>query len=191
MASGQLARRYGIPYRTSNNNTSNTVDAQAAYESQMCLWSSLLAHSNLIFAAAGWLESGLSGSFEKLIVDAEMLQMLAETLVPIDCNPSLIGMDAIAEVGPGGHFFGVGHTLERYESAFYRPLLSDRSTYETWAEGGRRDTAQRATSIWKQLLAEFESPPMDPGVDEELKAYVAKRKEAIALGARAEPAQHF
>jgi trimethylamine--corrinoid protein Co-methyltransferase len=153
----------------------------------MCIWSSLLSHSNLIFAAAGWLESGLSGSFEKLIVDAEMLQMVAETLTPLDCSAELLGLDAIAEVGPGGHFFGSEHTLERYETTFYRPLLSERKTYESWLEGGSRDAAQRANAIWKQLVAEFEPPPIDPGIDEALKSYVAKRKEAIAKGHRAEP----
>lgn len=187
MASGQLARRYGVPFRTSNNNAANSVDAQAAYESQMCLWSSLLSHSNLIFAAAGWLESGLSGSFEKLIVDAEMLQMVAETLTPLDCSAELLGLDAIAEVGPGGHFFGSEHTLERYETTFYRPLLSERKTYESWLEGGSRDAAQRANAIWKQLVAEFEPPSIDPGVDEALQSYVAKRKEAAAKGQPAEP----
>ena len=182
LASGQLARFYGIPIRSSNNNTSNCVDAQAAYESQVCLWSSLLSHSNLVFAAAGWLESGLTGSFEKLVVDAEMLQLAAETLVPIDCSEELVGFDAIAEVGPGGHFFGVGHTLERYETAFYKPLLSNRQSYEAWSDAGSKDISQRAHEIWQQLLTDYEEPYLEPAIDDALRRYVAKRKEEITLG---------
>ncbi|MEE8204162.1 MAG: trimethylamine methyltransferase family protein, partial [Alphaproteobacteria bacterium] len=113
LASAQLARRYGIPFRSSNVTASNAVDAQAAYESSMSLWATVMAHTNIVKHCAGWLEGGLTASFEKLIVDAEMLQMMTEFLRPIEVDDETLGLDAIAEVGPGGHFFGAAHTLER------------------------------------------------------------------------------
>lgn len=181
-ASGQMARRYGLPFRSSSNTSANSVDAQAAYESEMCLWGAVHGHANIVFAAAGWLESGLSGSFEKLILDAEMLQLIAESLQPLVVNEDTLGFDAIREVGPGGHFFGSGHTLSRYETAFYQPLLSDRRNFETWQEQGADTATTRANTIWKQLVAEFEPPPIDAGVDEALRDYVARRKREIVAG---------
>ncbi|MEM7430743.1 MAG: trimethylamine methyltransferase family protein [Pseudomonadota bacterium] len=178
-ASGQIARRLGLPFRSSNTTVSNCVDAQSAFESEMSLWGSVMGHANLVNHAAGWLEGGLTASFEKLIVDAEMLQMIAEYLRPIEVNDDEMALDAIAEVGPGGHHFGTGHTLERYESAFYQPILSVRQNFEAWNEAGRIDTAARANSIWKQLLAEYEQPPLDPGIDEALVDYVERRKREL------------
>jgi trimethylamine--corrinoid protein Co-methyltransferase len=175
-ASGQIARRLGLPYRSSNTTVSNCVDSQAAFESQMSLWGSVMGHANLVNHAAGWLEGGLTASFEKLIVDAEMLQMIAEYLRPIDVNDDELAVDAIAEVGPGGHHFGTGHTLERYESAFYTPLLSNRQNFEAWQESGSPDSAIRANAIWKQLLNEYEQPALDPAIDDELAEYVEKQK---------------
>jgi trimethylamine--corrinoid protein Co-methyltransferase len=175
-ASGQIARRLGLPYRSSNTTVSNCVDSQAAFESQMSLWGSVMGHANLVNHAAGWLEGGLTASFEKLIVDAEMLQMITEYLHPIDVSDDELAVDAIAEVGPGGHHFGTGHTLERYESAFYTPLLSNRQNFEAWQESGSADSAIRANAIWKQLLSEYEQPPLDPAIDDELVEYVDKRK---------------
>ncbi len=122
---GQLARRHGLPYRSSNVNTANCVDAQAVYESQMSLWGAVMGHANLVMHAAGWLEAGLCASFEKFIIDAEMLQLMAEYLVPIEVNDQTLALDAIREVGPGGHFFGAAHTQERYQNAFYTSLISD------------------------------------------------------------------
>lgn len=176
-ASGQLARRYGIPLRSSNVTSSNVVDAQSSYESAMSLWGAITGHANIIVHAAGWLEGGLTASFEKLIVDAEMLQMMSDYLTPIEVNEESIALDAIEEAGAGGHFFGVEHTLSRYETAFYQPLLSEQRNFESWEEAGSQNAQQRANSIWKQLLLEYEQPPMDPAIDEELAAYVAKRKE--------------
>ena len=178
-ASGQIARHLGLPFRSSNTTVSNCVDAQAAFESQMSLWGSVMGHANLVNHAAGWLEGGLTASFEKLIVDAEMLQMIAEYLRPIDVNDDELAVDAIAEVGPGGHHFGTSHTLARYESAFYSPILSDRQNYESWQEAGSEDIAVRANSIWKQLLNEYEQPPLDPAVEEELVAYADKRRPVL------------
>lgn len=184
LATGQLTRKYGIPYRSSNVNASNAVDAQAAYESEMALWSSILGHANLMMHGVGWLEGGLVASFEKMIVDAEMLQMMAETLTPIEVTEATLGLDAMREVGPGGHFFGTAHTLERYETAFYTPLLSDWRNFETWKNAGSLDATQRANAIYKALLAQYEPPPLDPDVDAELRAFVTRRKREIASAAR-------
>jgi trimethylamine--corrinoid protein Co-methyltransferase len=182
MVSGQLARRYRLPYRSSNVNSSNCVDVQAAYESGMALWGCIMGGVHMVEHAAGWLEGGLTASFEKLIVDAEMLQMMREFLQPLNTDGLAEAMDAIAEVGPGGHFFGTGHTLARFETAFYSPLLSDWRNFETWEESGSIDGTRRANAIWKQLLASYEEPPMDPARREELGAYVARRKQEIETG---------
>ncbi len=179
LASGQIARRLRLPLRSSNTTSSNCVDAQAAYESSMSLWGAIMAHANLVYHAGGWLESGLTASFEKLIVDAEMLQMMAEFLRPIEVNDGELALDAIAQVEPGGHHFGTAHTLARYETAFYMPMLSSRQNFESWQEGGSLDAAQRANAIWKKLLAEYQRPPMDPAVEEALTDYVARRKREI------------
>jgi len=180
-ASGQLARRYRLPLRSSNVTSSNVVDAQSTYESAMSLWGAITGHANIIVHAAGWLESGLTASFEKLIIDAEMLQMMAEYLKPIEVNDDTLALDAIAQAGPGGHFFGVDQTLSHYETAFYQPFLSDQRNFETWEEAGSVDTLVRANAIWKQLLKDYQQPPLDPAVDEELAAYVARRKESLRL----------
>ena len=177
LAGGQLARRYGFPFRTSNVNASNAPDAQAAYESGMSLWAAFLAHGNMIHHGAGWLEGGLVASFEKMVIDAEMIQMMFETLEPVEVSDDAIGIDAMREVGPGGHYFGAAHTLARYETAFYTPMVSDWRNFESWEEAGSPDAAQRANKIWKQLLADYEEPPLDPAVREELEAFVARRKE--------------
>ena len=175
-ASGQLARRYGIPMRSSNVTSSNVVDAQSTWESAMSLWAAITGHANIIVHAAGWLEGGLTASFEKLIVDAEMLQMMAEYLRPIEVSEETIALDAIREAGAGGHFFGVAHTMSRYENAFYQPFLADQRNFESWQEGGSPDTQVRANRIWKQLLQEYHQPPLDPAIDEELTNYVSRRK---------------
>jgi trimethylamine--corrinoid protein Co-methyltransferase len=175
-ASGQLARRIGVPFRSSNVTSANDVDAQAAYESQMALWGALTGQANMVLHAAGWLGGGLTASFEKLIIDAEMLQMMAAWLEPFEVSPATLALDAFREVGPAGHFFGSRHTLERYESAFYQPMLSNWDNYDNWVERGRVTAPQRANTIWKSLLAEYQQPPLDPAIDEALRDYVARRK---------------
>jgi trimethylamine--corrinoid protein Co-methyltransferase len=179
LASAQIARRLGIPFRSSNTTTSNCVDAQSAYESEMSLWGAIMGHANLVNHAAGWLEGGLTASFEKLIIDAEMLQMMAETLRPIEVNEEEMALEAIDEVPPGGHHFGTAHTLERYETAFYAPLVSDRMNFEAWQENGEQDAAMRANGIWKRLVETYEQPDVDPAIDEQLIAYAAKRRAEI------------
>jgi trimethylamine--corrinoid protein Co-methyltransferase len=178
-ATGQMARRYGLPWRSSNATASNVVDAQAAYESQMAIWGAIMGGVSLLYQGAGWLEGGLTASFEKLILDAEMLQMMAEVLVPFRVDDAEIGLEAMAEVGPGGHHFATTHTLERYETAFYRPILSDWRNFETWSEDGARTATERANHVWKQLLAEYEPPPLDEGAAEAIDDYVERRRREI------------
>jgi trimethylamine---corrinoid protein Co-methyltransferase len=182
IASGQLARRYRLPYRTSNASASNMADAQGAYETEMSLWGAILGHGNLVYHAAGWQEGGLTASFEKLVLDVEMLQMMIEFLKPIAVDEQELGFDAIKGVATGGHFFGEPHTMERYEHAFYRPLVSNWQNYENWQLAGAKDATQRATDIWKLALGEYEEPPMDPAIREALDAYVAQRRAAIGGG---------
>jgi trimethylamine--corrinoid protein Co-methyltransferase len=155
------------------------VDAQAAYESEMSLWGCLMGGANLVYHGAGWLEGGLTASFEKLVLDAELLQQMAEVMRPVVVDDAELGLDAIDEVGPGGHFFASAHTLERYETAFYRPMLSDWRIYETWAEEGARTATERANGIWKRLLAEYSPPPMDSAMREALDAFVERRTAEI------------
>ena len=126
--------------------------------------------------AAGWLGGGLTASFEKLIIDAEMLQMMAAYMEPFKVNDDTLALEAMREVGPAGHFFGTAHTLERYESAFYSPLLSNWDNFDTWVERGSVTAEQRANQIWKQMLKDYEQPPLDAAIDEALQDYVAKRK---------------
>jgi trimethylamine---corrinoid protein Co-methyltransferase len=178
IAAGQLARRYGLPYRASNASASNAVDAQAAYESQMSLWSSVIGGANMVYHGAGWMEGGLTASLEKLVVDVEMLQMMAATLAPSDVTKEEIaeGVDAIAGVPTGGHFFGAAHTLARYETAFYQPLVSDWQNHEAWEISGAKTAEERATEVWQATLERYEQPPLAPGVEERLVEYVEQRR---------------
>jgi len=174
---GQLARRYGIPYRSSNVCAANTVDAQAAYESVFSLWGAIDGGANLLKHAAGWMEGGLCCSFEKMMLDIDLLQMVDEFLNPLDFSPDALALAAINEVGPGGHFFGTDHTQRRYRDAFYSPVLSDWRNFESWQEAGSPTAMQKAATVWKARLAAYETPPMDEGIGEELSAFVARRRE--------------
>ena len=182
-ASGQIARRLGLPFRSSNTTVSNCPDAQAASESQMSLWGAVMGHANLVNHAAGWLEGGLTASFEKLIIDAEMLQMITEYLRPIEVNDDELAVDAVAEAGPGGHHFGTAHTLERYEHAFYTPLLATRQNFESWKEAGSQDIAARANQTWKQLLDEYQQPALDPAIEDALTDYADRRRPTLLAAA--------
>jgi trimethylamine--corrinoid protein Co-methyltransferase len=181
-ASGQLARRYRLPWRSSNVNASCAPDAQAAYEAQMSLWGAVMGHVGVLNQGAGWLEGGLVASFEKLIIDAEMLQMMAAYLNPLVVNEDTLGLAAIAEVGPSGHFFGSSHTLAHYQTAFYAPLLSDWRNFENWRDSGSKTAEVRANEIWKALLKDYKAPPLEPSISDALDAYVAQRAEEIAAG---------
>jgi trimethylamine---corrinoid protein Co-methyltransferase len=175
MLGGQLARRYAVPYRSSNVSASNALDAQAAYESVFSLWGAVMGGVNFLMHGAGWMEGGLSASAAKLVLDADLLGMVAAFCEPIVVDEDSLAVEAIREVGPGGHFFGVAHTQERFRTAFHRPMISDWRNYETWAEAGRPDAARRALELAQALLAAYEPPPMDPAVRDELDAFVARR----------------
>lgn len=174
---GQLARRYKVPYRTSGVNAANTVDAQAAYESVFSLWATTMGGGNIIKHAAGWMEGGLVASYEKLVLDVDLLQMVAEFLKPITVDDSTLALDSIVEAGVGGHFFGTKHTQERYRDAFYAPLISDWRNFENWQLAGEPRAWQKANKIWKQALREYEEPPIAADIVEGLDRYVARRVE--------------
>jgi trimethylamine--corrinoid protein Co-methyltransferase len=179
LVGGQLARRYKLPYRTSGGLCSSSVpDAQAAYESQMSLWSSILAGANFIYHAAGWVEGGLTASYEKFILDMEAVAMMVSLLGGYAVDPDTLALPYIDQVGPGGHHFDTEHTLARFSQAFYEPLVSERLGYETWLEAGARDAAERAHQRWKELLAAYEQPRLDPAIDEALRDYVDRAKRA-------------
>ncbi len=174
-ASGQLARRYGLPLRSSGVTASNAPDAQAAYETQMSLWGALMGGTNLLLHGAGWLEGGLTASAEKFIIDVEMLQMFAELFKPLEITEATLGVEAIADVGHGGHFFGTQHTLDRFETAFYSPLLSDWSNFENWTDRGSVDATHRANTIFRETVEAHEPPPIDAARLEEMEAFIARR----------------
>lgn len=176
-AGGQLARRYKIPYRSSNANASNAVDAQASYESSFSLQGAIMGGANIIQHAVGWLEGGLTASFEKMILDAELLQSFVESQKPIDTSEAEFGIDAMRQVGPGGHFFGTEHTLERFETAFYNPILSDWRNFGAWQDAGAPDALQRASAISNEILSQYQPPPLDDSIAEALNAFIARRKE--------------
>ncbi len=182
VAAGQLARRYGLPYRSSNCTAANTVDAQAAYETQMALWGAILGGANIVYHAAGWMEGGLQASYEKLVLDVEMLQHMMEFLTPVDTSDEHLAIDAIGRVPTGGHFFADEHTMARYDTAFYAPMLSDWRTWEQWNDDGGRTATERATDLWQRALEEYEQPPLDTAIAEELDEYIARRKTEIGDG---------
>ncbi len=173
---GQLARRYKVPFRTSNTCAANTVDAQAAYESVFSLWGLTMGGGNLIMHGAGWLEGGLVASFEKFILDCDLIQMVSEFMQPLETTEDALGVEAIREVGPGGHFFGAQHTLQRYTNAFYSPIISDWRNNQQWLAAGKPEAHQKANAVWKQALADYQEPAIDEAVREELNAFVDKRK---------------
>ena len=175
-ASGQLARRIGVPFRSSNTTAANALDAQAAYESMMSLWGCLMGGAHLVIHGAGWMHGGLTASFEKLILDAELLGMMQAYFRPISVTEEALSLDTIAEAGVGGHFFGTAQTMAQYETAFHPPMLSNWDNYPTWAARGSEEAPQRASRIWKDLLSTYEEPPLDPATREALEAFVARRK---------------
>ena len=177
LCTGQIARRYGLPFRGGGALTaSQTVDAQAAYEAAMTLWPTFLAGTNFVMHSAGWLESGLVSCYEKFVVDVELLRMLQYMFQPLQINEETLAYSAHQEVGQGGHFLGAVHTLERFRECFYRPLLSSTENYERWNRNGGRDAAARASEIVDRTLDEYEEPELDQDLKAELKAYVDRRR---------------
>ena len=175
---GQMARYYGLPMRASGVCAANVPDGQAMWETSNSLWSAVQSGANFVYHAAGWLECGLIASPEKFIMDCEVVQMIERYMEPevVATNPEDIAFDAIAEVGPTGHFFGIQHTQDRYEKAFYSPIASDWRNYEAWELSGGEWTAQRAHRLFKDIMNEFTPPPMDIAIKDELMAFVEKRK---------------
>ncbi|MEQ9260529.1 MAG: trimethylamine methyltransferase family protein [Roseovarius sp.] len=176
LISGQLARRYGIPYRSSGGNAANMPDAQAIWETGFALWGARLAQADIVMHAAGWLEGGLSASPEKMVIDAEVLQGLDAVLSEVVVDDETLALDAVREVGPAGHFFGAAHTMTRYTTAFYEPLLSDWSNFGAWQAAGSRDALARAEAMADVLLDGFSPPALDAARVEAMAAYVARRK---------------
>jgi trimethylamine--corrinoid protein Co-methyltransferase len=177
LCTGQIARSFGLPWRSGGGlNSSQTVDAQAAYESLMTMLPTFLAGANFVLHAAGWLEAGLVSCYEKFIVDIEILRQLKHEFTPIDFDDDALAFGAHEEVGPGGHFLGAAHTLERFRECFYRPLLSSTENFERWQKNGGRDATARAGEIWRKTLEDYEQPPIDEGVRAELKEYVDRRR---------------
>ncbi|MEM7283622.1 MAG: trimethylamine methyltransferase family protein, partial [Pseudomonadota bacterium] len=177
---GQLARRLGVPLRCGGALTASKVDdAQAGYESADSIHSTVLGGANFVVHAAGWLEGGLTLGFEKLVLDADRLGAMHRLLAGVATDDNGLAATAYSEVEPGNHFLSCGHTLANYETAFFDSKLSDSESYEQWKEGGEKQAVKRAHEHWKQLLADYETPPLDAAIDEELQAFMAKKKEGV------------
>jgi trimethylamine--corrinoid protein Co-methyltransferase len=177
LCTGQLARHFGLPFRTGGGlNSSQTCDAQAAYESLMTLLPTFLAGTNWVMHAAGWLEGGLVSCYEKFIVDIELLRMLRVEFTPLEIDEASLAFGAHEEVGHGGHFLGAQHTMERFRECFYRPLLSSTANYERWLKLGGKDATARAGDICAKTLADYQQPPLDDAIRSELEEYVRRRR---------------
>ena len=175
---GQMARFYGLPMRASGVCAANVPDGQAMWETSNSLWSAVQSGTNMVYHAAGWLEGGLIACPEKFIMDCEVIQMIQRYMEPQITATGIddIAIDAIREVGPSGHYFGIQHTQDRYTEAFYQPIVSDWRNFEAWEIAGAAWTAERAHRLFKEIIASFEAPPMDVAVQEELAAFVERRK---------------
>jgi trimethylamine--corrinoid protein Co-methyltransferase len=190
LCTGQIARHFDLPWRSGGGLTSSqTADAQAAYEALMTMLPTFLAGANFVMHAAGWLEGGLVSSYEKYIVDIEILRMLKHEFQPLEVSEETLAYDAHEEVGSGGHFLGAAHTLLHFRECFYRPLLSSTENFDRWTKNGGKDAAERATEIYKEQLDSYEQPPIDDAVRDELRDYVARRR--IELGDEPIPSPAF
>jgi trimethylamine--corrinoid protein Co-methyltransferase len=177
LCTGQIARHFGLPFRTGGGlNSSQTVDAQSAYESLMTMLPTFLAGTNLVMHAAGWLEGGLVACYEKYVVDVQVLEMLQKEFTPLQIDEASMAFGAHEEVGHGGHFLGAAHTMERFRDCFYRPFLSSSDNYERWTRLGGRDTATRAGEIVDKTLEEYEAPALEDAIREELEDFVIRRR---------------
>lgn len=174
LGGGQLAKLIGLPWRTASGSASNTADMQASLETVMGLWGGSLAHGTLLVHSAGWLEGGLTFGYEKFINDIESLQMFAELCEQPKASDEEIGFEALADVQPGGHFFATQHTMDRYSTAFYEPIVADLNNFGSWTEAGSKTSSQRATEVWKKNLAEFVQPTTGPDAVERLMPYIEK-----------------
>ena len=178
LGSGQLARFIGLPWRSATGAAANAADAQAAQETVMALWAAMLAQATVTVHGAGWLEGGLSFGYEKFILDIEALQTLAELCRPAPADAAALAFDAIAEVPPGGHFFAAAHTMERYQTAFYAPLVADLSNHGQWVDNGSQSAESRAPAVWQGVLSRFTPPAACLGVAERIAPFIAARSAA-------------
>ncbi|MEM6985876.1 MAG: trimethylamine methyltransferase family protein [Pseudomonadota bacterium] len=179
IVAGQMARFLGLPWRCASGSAANVNDAQAANETQFGLWGCIMAGSTVVIHSAGWLEGGLTVSYEKLITDLEVVQMVAELCVTqTGSSDADIALDALREVAPSGHFFGCDHTMARYTTAFYEPLVADWSNFGTWTESGAKTASERATAIWQQIVDADARPASDGNRIDALNQYIASRKAA-------------
>lgn len=177
LCTGQIARHFGLPFRSGGGMTSSQVaDAQAGYEALMTLMPTFLAGVNWVMHSAGWLDGGLVASFEKFVVDAQILEMLQHEFTPLEIDEASLAFDAHVEVGHGGHFLGAMHTMERFRDCFYRPFLSSSDNYDRWLRGGALDANARATQLYKAQLEAYEQPPLDDAIRAELEEFVVRRR---------------
>jgi len=177
LCTGQLARHFGLPFRTGGGLTSSqTPDAQAGYEALMTMLPTFLAGTNWIMHSAGWLEGGLVSCYEKFVIDIELLRMLRVEFTPLEIDEAALAFDAHLEVGHGGHFLGAEHTMTRFRECFYRPILSSSMNFERWSRQGALDASARATAIYQKTLDEYEQPPLDDAIRSELEDYVSRRR---------------
>ncbi|MEM9206360.1 MAG: trimethylamine methyltransferase family protein [Pseudomonadota bacterium] len=177
---GQMARYYRVPWRTSNTlGGAKTFDAQAGYESATTLQAVIFAGANYIWHSAGWNEAGMHCSMAKFVVDAEQCAMAYRMAEGIRWDDFDEGIAAVADIGPGGHYLGHAHTLENFQRAFFMPELFDNNSIEQWQAEGAVEITERALNHAKALLADYEEPKLDPGVDEALRDYIARREREI------------
>lgn len=177
LCTGQIARHFGLPFRSGGGLTSSQVaDAQAGYEALMTMMPTFLAGANWVMHSAGWLEGGLVASFEKFVVDCQILEMLQHEFTPLEIDEGSLAFDAHVEVGHGGHFLGAMHTMERFRDCFYRPFLSSSDNYERWMRGGALDANARAAALYKSQLEAYVQPPLDDAIRLELEEFVVRRR---------------
>jgi trimethylamine--corrinoid protein Co-methyltransferase len=180
LCTGQLARHFGLPFRSGGCLTSSQVsDAQAGYEALMTLLPTFLAGTNFVMHAAGWLEGGLVSGYEKFIVDIELVKMMQVEFTPLEIDEASLAFGAHTEVGHGGHFLGAEHTMERFRTCFYRPMLSSSKNFERWNREGALDTSARASAIYQKTLDDYELPPIDEAIRAELEEYVTRRRREL------------
>lgn len=180
LAAAQLVRRLGVPFRSGGSFCSSKLpDAQAAYESANSIWPGVMGGVNFMLHAAGWLEGGLASSYEKFVMDADQLGMMEVLSQGVDLTENGQAMDAVREVGPGGHYLGCAHTQANFETAFYRSPIADYESFEQWEQEGSLDAAARANAKWKEMLASYQAPELDPAIDEALQAFMAEKKAAF------------
>lgn len=180
LCTGQIARHFKLPFRGGGGlNSSQTVDAQSAYQTMMTMMPTFLSGTNWVMHTAGWLEGGLVSSYDKFVLDVEILQSLMVEFTPLEFNESSLAFDAHLEVGHGGHFLGAAHTMDRFRDCFYRPFLTNSDNYERWTRLGSRDTRDRAEEIWKKKLEDYVMPDMEASTLLELSDFIAQRKSQL------------